>query len=170
MTVASAAPLTPYSSTKINIGSKMKFNIVPTRPITIGILVSPSPAKIARKNKENTTSPIPYKSTFKYVYDMSKILPYAPNSISSCFPKIIPNADRTTVITTPRRMVCSAQLSAFFLSFWPINCAIEAVTPAPSPTVNPIIIKNNGLTNATAVTSSAPNHPINIISTTLNRV
>ena len=73
ITVANAAPFTPYSRTKINMGSKTRFNKVPIRPIIIGIFVSPSPAKIARKNKENTTNPIPYKRTFKYVYDMSKI-------------------------------------------------------------------------------------------------
>ena len=49
-------------------------------------------------------------------------------------------------------------------------CAIVAVAPVPIPTPKPIIIKNRGLTNATAVTSSAPSQPINMISTTLKRV
>ena len=43
----------------------MRFNNVPIKPMNIGIFVSPSPAKIALKNRENTAKPIPYRSTFK---------------------------------------------------------------------------------------------------------
>ena len=81
-----------------------------------------------------------------------------------------PRIVKTIVLKKPINNVCEAVFSALFLSFWPIYWAIVAVAPVPIPTPRPIIIKNKGLTNATAVTSSAPSHPINIISTTLNNV
>ena len=59
MIVANAAPRTPYSKVKISIGSRIRFNTVPIKPIIMGILVSPSPARIALKNIEKITKPNP---------------------------------------------------------------------------------------------------------------
>ena len=47
--------------------------MVPTKPIIIGIFVSPSPARIALKNNENTTPPIPKVNIFKYEWAVSRI-------------------------------------------------------------------------------------------------
>ena len=66
-TLAAAAPFTPmpnpnppYSSkSKIKIGSKIIFKIVPVAATITGNFISPSPASIDRNTIENTINIIP---------------------------------------------------------------------------------------------------------------
>ena len=81
-----------------------------------------------------------------------------------------PSVVITILIPTPITTACSALLSALILSFAPINRAMEAVTPAPRPTVKPKTKKNSGILKAIAVMASPPSRPINIISTIVYNV
>ena len=52
----------------------------------------------------------------------------------------------TMPMIMPIKMVFWAALSAFFLSFAPINCAITVVAPEPKPKVIPMRMKKYGNT------------------------
>ena len=92
----------------------------------------------------------------------SSVAPIAP-SIS--FPQTRPMVVKTIEIPNPIITACSALLSAFLLSLAPINRAIDAVTPAPSPMVNPRTKKNKGILKATAAIARPLIRPMNIMST-----
>ena len=69
---------------------------------------------------------------------------------------------------SPNKMVCSAALSAFFLSFAPMNCAITVVAPDPRPKVIPIIINKKGKTYPNAAKAVPPTHlPMKAVSTSI---
>ena len=78
-----------------------------------------------------------------------------------------PIDDSIILIITAITTACSAQLSACFLFSSPIKRAIAAVTPVPSPIVNPSTKKKRGILNAMPVIASPPNFPMKIISTRL---
>ena len=59
--------------------------------------------------------------------------------------------ESTILINAAINTACSAQLSACFLLSSPMNLAIAAVTPVPSPIVNPKTKKNKGILNAIPV-------------------
>ena len=57
-------PIPPkLSKSKINIGSKIIFKIVPNPATIIGSFISPSPANIERKKPEKTINGIPIHIT-----------------------------------------------------------------------------------------------------------
>ena len=65
MTVAPAAPGTPNPSVKIKIGSRIIFSTVPNAATVIGNLVSPSPARMERKNADRTIKGNPMQITLR---------------------------------------------------------------------------------------------------------
>ena len=82
----------------------------------------------------------------------------------------MPNMVKTMAIPPAIARACSALLSALFLSSSPMNLAIDAVTPDPSPIVRPSIKKKIGMLNATPAMALPPSCPIKIISITLYNV
>ena len=65
MAEAIAAPPTPNSSVKMNMGSKIIFIIVPRPATAIGSFISPSPDNMDRKNVEKTIKGSPIRLIFK---------------------------------------------------------------------------------------------------------
>ena len=175
MTVAIAAPEIPnpnpifpkLSNSKIKIGSRIIFKIVPKPATIIGNFISPSPARIDLKNPEKIMNGIPTHITCKYSQPKFNISPLAPNNDRISLPKSSPTEERVMLMRKAIKTACSAQLSACFLFSSPMNLAIAAVTPVPSPIVRPSTKKNKGILNAIPVIALPPSLPINNISTKL---
>ena len=178
ITVAIAAPATPNpkpkppyaSNLNMKIGSRIIFSIVPKPAIIIGNFISPSPAKIERKKPEKIMKGIPKHITRRYSQPRERISPSAPKKAKIVLPDTSPIADRKKLMIAAINTACSALLSACFLLSWPINLAIEAVTPVPSPIVRPKTKKNKGILKAIPVIACPPSFPMKIISTKLYRV
>ena len=81
-----------------------------------------------------------------------------------CFPNNNPDNVNIKLIAKAIATACSAELSAFTLSFDPMNLAIDAVTPFPRPKERPITKKKIGILKATEAIASPPSLPMKIIS------
>jgi hypothetical protein len=118
-------------------------------------------------NPEKIMNGIPTHITCKYSQPKFNISPLAPNNDRISLPKSSPTEERVMLMIKAIKTACSAQLSACFLFSSPMNLAIAAVTPVPSPIVRPSTKKNKGILNAIPVIALPPSLPINNISTKL---
>ena len=77
--------------------------------------MSPSPARMDRKNPENIIKGMPTHITCRYSHPRERISPSAPNNARIVLPNIKPIEERDRLIMTAINTACSALLSASFL-------------------------------------------------------